>query len=653
MRQILASGAVLISCALGLAACGGGSSGSGSFVPDPDSNPGGNCASPLAAEARDYALTVDVPSDFDSTASPMPTPSTVINFSVLLPRRCPGQSFPLVLQSHGYSGTRETAIGPDGTLAPDEAHFPSINTLVRALPHRGYVVISYDERGHGTAAPGQAAHNARIIDPAAETQDAIALLDWAWDNPALSFAQQESGTGIAKDLRVGTIGYSYGGGFEMPLALLDARIDTIVPNGTWHNLLYSLLPGDGLKLGFGSLLCTLAIQGNVNNTPLVANLCSLVGPTGPSAVSLRTRVDLIGAASSPVAQPRPAADSDELTNFFYTHGTGWFESAARDGKTIVARDRPAVVRPTARRAIPALFIQGQRDTLFNLTDAYRNYVYFKAAGADVRLLGTEGGHMNPLAQQVEGTANCGAVVGVEAVMAWFDQKLKGLASPTYNAIPKVCISVTPTPAAGEAPTNDALSGVRLADVPVGSLSGTGAIPASATLSASVSLGGAPVFQPVTTIAQAGAVLAGIPRVQRVSVSAGVGAVVTPVAYVGVGIQRGGELILVDDEVTPFAMLAPDSGTTDCASGPVTDHCHNRGASNATILLPGVGELLQLGDQVGLIFYENHVQYLPANSGGAIGLPNPYNVTMTNVELPILLPCPNSTGCLAGSSLSTP
>lgn len=651
MRSVSPSFAVLTVSGLLLGGCGS-SSGTGSIqVPGP-----GSCAAPLPVEAQDYVLTVDVPSDFDASASPTPTPTTQIAFSVLLPERCPGQSFPLVLQSHGYSGTRETAVGPDGTLDPTEPHFPSINTLVRALPHHGYVVISYDERGHGTPVPGQAPHNARIIDPAAEIQDAIALLDWAYDNPALSFAQQEIGTGISKDLRVGTIGYSYGGGFEMPLALLDARVDTIVPNGTWHNLLYSLLPGDGLKLGFGSLLCTLALQGNVNNTPLVANLCNLVGPTGPAAVTLRTRADLITAASAPIALPRPAADSDELTNFFYTHGTGYFETAARDGKAIAERDRPAITLPNTRRAIPALFVQGNRDTLFNLTDAYRNYAYFKAAGADVRLLSTEGGHMNPLAQQMEGTANCGGVVGVDAMLAWFDQKLKGLDSATYDAIPAVCISVTPTPAAGAAPTNDALTGVQLTDVPVGSLSGTGAVPAIATsLSASVALGSGPVFQPVATIgeAQAGAVLAGVPRVQRVSVTAGTGTLVTPVAYVGVGIQRGETLILVDDEITPFAALAPDSGTSDCASGPVTDHCRNRGTSNDTVLLPGVGELLQVGDQVGLLFYENQVQYLPVNTAGVVGLPNPYNVTMTDVELPILLPCPRAAGCYAGSRLSTP
>lgn len=667
-RVLLAS----LSAAGTLSACGGGGGSSSSttgtgqdFVAPPTLQ----CATPMQPMAVDLSVTDNVPSDFDSTATPTPTPTTTIDFTVLLPPRCPGDHFPLVLQSHGYSGTRIKTLGPNGDLEPTQAHFDSINALVRALPYHGYVVISYDERGHGAPLGQQAQHNARAIDPAAETQDAIAILDWAYDNADDYAILREPNTGTAKDVRVGTIGYSYGGGFEMPLALLDKRVDTIVPNGTWNNLLYSLLPGDSVKLGFDSLLCTLAIQGNVNNTPLLATLCSLIGPAGQTAVTLRTRDDLSAAATSYTGLSRAARDSDELLNFFYTHGTSYFEHQDRDGKAINPLDRPGVTAsnptglalPSGRRQIPALFVQGNRDTLFNLTDAYFNYRYFKSVGADVRLLTTEGGHMNPLALQSEGSANCGGVVGVQAMLAWFDDKLKGADSPTYDAIPQVCISVTDTPAANAAPANANLVGLLVDDIPVGSLSGPGAIPAqAATLTASVTPGVAlpggmstPVFVKIADITQANAVLAGIPRAQSISVTAGTGALVTPVAYVGVGIMRGGTTILVDDQVTPFAALAPDTGSTGAAcppalSLPATAHCNNRGTGDNTVLLPGVGEQLQAGDQVGLLFYENQVQYLPANTAGSGGLPNPYNVGMTHVELPILIP-----GSYRNSRLSRP
>ena len=144
---------------------------------------------------------------------------------------------------------------------------------------------------------------------------------------------------------------------------------------------------------------------------------------------------------------------------------------------------------------------------------------------------------------------------------------------------------------------------------------------------------------------------GIPRIESIKFTAGPGSLVTPIAYMGVGIKRGTAIILVDDEVTPFTALAPDVGTMPqpCPAGlmlPATAHCNNRGTGNSTLLLPGVGEVLQSGDQLGLLFYENQVQYLPANTGGMGGSPNPYNVALTKVELPVLVP-----GSFPGSSLT--
>lgn len=678
-NKTLARTALAIFIAFAFAACGGGggggsssvgggggSGGGGSSPPgggggsNPPggggSNPPGggvtpppvSCATPMPPMTMDQSVVVDVPSDLDATATPTPTSTTTINFTVLYPERCAGETFPLILQSHGYGGTRIKTLAADGALHPDSAHFASINELVQALPFHDYVVISFDERGHGAAPPAMAAHNARIIDPNAEIRDARAILDWAFDNAAANFIQTESGTGIAKDLRMGTIGLSYGGGFQMTLAALDPRIDAIVPNGTWNNLLYSLLPGDGLKLGFSGLLCVLALNGNVNNTPLVAALCNLVGPlAGPAAAALRTRTDLSMAATRPTTLPRPAANEEELVQFFYTHGAGYLEVQERNNQPWGFGETQAKLRP-----VPALFIQGNRDTLFNLTDAYFNYRYYSQAGGDVRLLSTEGGHMNPLAMQVEGSANCGGVIGVASILGWFDQKLKGIASPEYTAIPRVCISVTDTPASGTAPTNMQLFGVALEDFPVGSLIGAGSVPAKlATLSATVPplSGSTPVFAPVITIgaAQAGAVLAGAPRIKDVTVTSGSPLpLVSAVAYVGVGILRAGVTILVDDEVTPFADIVPAASD---GGGSSRVHTNNRGVKNSSVLLPAVGERLQVGDVVGLLFYEQHVQYLAVGSGGSmVGPPNPYSVIMTDVELPILIP-----GTFAGSSLSIP
>lgn len=644
--------ALMLSIVVLLAAC----SRSTDVSPNTTVSGTGNCSNPLPAQAMDQSIVENIPSDFDPTSNP--TPTTKIFFTLLLPARCPGDRFPVVLQSHGYGGTRLKTLAANGDLHPSDPHFPSINELVQALPYHGYIVISYDERGHGDSIPSNGGAYARAIDPNAEVQDARKILDWAYDNASTYSIQTEPGTGITKDIKVGTIGYSYGGGFEMSLAALDARVDTIVPNGTWYDLRYSLLPGDAVKLSYAGILCLFATTGNVSNTPLLQSMCNTVGVQGPTANTNRTLDDISTSLALPTTQPRPVTAA-ELVPFFYTHGMGYFQDQQIQNMPWGMPAFPSTTGSSVLRRVPALFLQGNRDVLFNLTEAYLNWQYFGATGADVRVLSTEGGHMNPLDSQVEGTADCGKIIGVNSILAWFDAKLKGVKTADYNAIPKVCISVADTVGAPDV----APVGLKLNDFPVGSLSGTGAVPVSiASLTASVGLADAitPVFAPITTIYGNGQVLAGAPRIGKVSISKGTGAVETAIAFVGVGIKRGGQTILVDDEVTPFVE---------------GEHTSNRGVPNHVVLLPAVGEQLRDGDQVGLLFYAQHVQYAavvsaasipnatkiinvaagtsipPVTSalqpeGAALTVPNIYNVTMTNVELPILIP-----GTYPGSSLS--
>ena len=674
----------LLSVVLGLAACGN-SSGTPSVIGTLPDAPV-SCATKLPAGVKSYTITLNIPSDSDTfyngsptATTPAITPTTKIAYSVLLPERCPGELFPLIMQSHGYSGTRITAIKANSNIE-QTAHFPQIDELVSILPRKGYAVISYDERGHGDSKPANGGGYARIIDPMAEVADAKAILDWAYDNSidGSNGTEQlplkaDKGTGIAKDLRVGTIGLSYGGGFQLQLTALDSRIDTIVPNGTWHSLMYSLLPGDAVKTGFGSLLCVLALgQGTtpaVINTPLVATLCNLIGPSNVNANNIRTRVDLAAAGTAPTnpsvfgnaanqGQASRTFTEPEIVDFFYQHGTAYQKNREQNGQPLTAGGAPFKLR-----AVPALFLQGNRDVLFNMTEAYWNAKYFLEAGgnSDVRVLTTEGGHMNPFAGQKQGSANCGAANGPAAIFAWFDFQLKGIRSAAYSSIPKVCISVSDTPGTN-ALTPDV--GVTLASFPVGSLSGTGALPALlASGSAEVNpshVDPSPAFVKVADIPADGFVLAGIPSLDSLTVAEGTpGSAITPVAFVGVGIVRGGMTILVDQQISPFV------------EGTHTRNVNLGESDNTKVLLPGVGEMLRAGDQVGLVFYCAHVHYQAVAStatgsgaGGSgptapsefpgVALPNAtsclnnYSVSFTNAALPILQP-----GSYLGSALSKP
>ena len=124
---------------------------------------------------------------------------------------------------------------------------------------------------------------------------------------------------------------------------------------------------------------------------------------------------------------------------------------------------------------------------------------------------------------------------------------------------------------------------------------------------------------------------------------------------------------MDDQITAFV-----EGT----------HDSNRGTARAgELLLPSVGEMLRDGDEVGLLFYSQHAQFAALVSvqqapgvpglvtllpfptpnlpipiqpvasalnpvAGLVVLPNPYTVTATDVQLPILIP-----GAYPGSRLS--
>jgi ABC-2 type transport system ATP-binding protein len=62
------------------------------------------------------------------------------------------------------------------------------------------------------------------------------------------------------------------------------------------------------------------------------------------------------------------------------------------------------------------------------------------------------------------------------------------------------------------------------------------------------------------------------------------------------------------------------------------HTSNPNVSETRFLMPGIGERLQDGDELGLLFYQSHVQY-----NAVIGAkpPNPYTVVAKGVELPII------------------
>lgn len=287
------------------------------------------CADPKPAQVLNASTVSPIPSDSDPSTHP--TPTTKIYFSLLLPPRCPGQTYPVVLNQPGWGGSRIRSLAANGDLHPNDPMFPSIDELVQALPYHGYIVISFDPRGLGESVPANGGGYARVMDPAAEVQDARAVLDWAYEHAAQYQIRTQPNTDIAQDIDVGTIGYSYGGGFQMPLAALDRRIDAIVPVGTWHDLLNSMMPGNSVKLSLDGILSLLASLGHVSPTPLMQSMLNAIGVQGGQAFNLRSRGDLDAYLAGPRARPRTVTDA-EFVQFLGMHGMSYFYRQQKAGQ---------------------------------------------------------------------------------------------------------------------------------------------------------------------------------------------------------------------------------------------------------------------------------------------------------------------------------
>ena len=139
---------------------------------------------------------------------------------------------PVILQSHGWAGSRET----------------EITGVVKDLLNAGFGVVSIDQRGHGDS-EGQA----NVQDPELETEDIknvidrIATFDWVrLDGP--------------NDPVLGAVGGSYGGGYQTMTALDEiadegrTRFNALAPQITWYDLPQSLAPQKVVRTAWNFLL---------------------------------------------------------------------------------------------------------------------------------------------------------------------------------------------------------------------------------------------------------------------------------------------------------------------------------------------------------------------------------------------------------------
>lgn len=413
------------------------------------------------------------------------TAGTKVAFTLFLPDRQPEGGYPLVLHASGFGLGRLQAM-PPRDADPSASYWSRLDRLVPTLVERGYAVISFDHRGHG-----ESGGDSRIMDPQAEVADIRSLIDWAERELPLR-------KGADRRARIGSIGGSYGGGYQMQLAQLEPRITTAIPSMTWYDLQHALAPQGVLKQGFVQFECFMAQRGKVRDGGLLQPLCDTAPKPGAWAWN-----DM-------------GADAPRLRDAYQAHGPS---GASWAGQPV--------------RRVDALVVQASEDALFDMEEGLRNWRYLKSGGGDVRLMVLRSGHVNPRAGQRDKPARCGDVDAMAAMATWLDAKLRDVVDAGLASVPRLCIALDDgTAYTGTAPVAAQVgAALPLTDVPA-TTAGLRFVPLS-----------------VDALARqgAGAVLAGVPEAElEVQGKAGPG-----VALVGLALRRrGGEVVLLSDQVVP-------------------------------------------------------------------------------------------------------
>jgi predicted acyl esterase len=283
--------------------------------------------------------------------------------------------FPVIMIGHGWDSDLDEMDG-------------------RAKNYRdaGYVTFVWSARGWGNSTG-----LVRLDSTKYEIKDTIRLINWLaeqkfvieesrpewfFDNGKIinyDFNQDniEENDDIpgdeTRDFVLGMNGCSYGGALQVLTASYDHRIDCISPERTWNNLLDALCPGESLKILWAG---GFYLQGMARS--------------------------LKGTGVDPM-----------LTDFIFTL---LLENEFKPGM----KDELMMRSPSTRTQYvlaPALFIQGEYDTVFDLNQAIANLEQIQANGIEAKMHWYAGGH---------GYMPENPPYNEEIVLKWMDRHLRGM-----------------------------------------------------------------------------------------------------------------------------------------------------------------------------------------------------------------------------------
>ncbi len=311
---------------------------------------------------------------------------------------------PAIVMTHGFGLTKDS---------------PEVVNTARFFAAHGYTVLTYTSSGFGDSGGCVTLQSADY-----DVKSAKQLID----------KLLEPRRDVLRDRRgvvVGTIGGSYGGGIQLPLAGSDKRIRASVVGRTWNSLQYSLDPNNwvapGDKTGLTHALHTQGVfkQQWTSLFYALGNSQPASGGGGcPEAKAASgDPVEIANAGACPGYYFPLCATYDSLT------ATG---DASADSRRLIARASASSFLPKVKAAV--LLVQGQSDTLFNLNDASATYLELKRRKVPVGMIWNSGGHGGYVSQPGECELYDGAERGVRQMdrcyltvrsLGWMDHFLRG------------------------------------------------------------------------------------------------------------------------------------------------------------------------------------------------------------------------------------
>lgn len=295
--------------------------------------------------------------------------------TVYQPDLQPGDVAPLIIATHGFGGFR--------AKRPFSIYGKTMLTGEAAIAawKQGYWVVFYDQRGWG-----ESQDVVHMSEKNYDIKDVSDVIDWSLTHLA-GIKQLANGQPA-----IGMIGESQGGTIQMLASMQDPRIQAMAPIASYYDL-NNVAPNGEMKSLWGiNMLVTGGFSSGFDIGFMMRK---------PLSSTIRT-----GRASEATQQ--------------------WFHD-----RSPVAECESGVT-PQA----DALFIQGWRDSLFDMNQAVENAECVRKGGHEARIIAIQGGHILPWPVQkwsgkpffnTEDNLYCGDYrqTLVETLLDWWNEKLKG------------------------------------------------------------------------------------------------------------------------------------------------------------------------------------------------------------------------------------